>query len=141
MDCHMLDQLLPFLRSRWFDPTKVKVDRMGEVFVSHPLDNGVTLNFRFTPYPTGIWRSARLNSDGSYLASEDTVNAKEYSRRAIANIRDFDFNLEAMNRFAMQSPRVQEILGDYEARILPLLVEAAGPRLREASAEQLLTLA
>ena len=129
MDCHMLDQLIPFLNSKWFDPANLKVDRMGDVFVSHQLNNGVALKFRFSPYPTGIWRSARLNPDGNFLAAEDTVNAKLYNQRSLGNIRDFDYDIEALNEHASKSERVQQILEDYESRILPMLVSAASSRL------------
>lgn len=129
MDCHMLDQLIPFLNSKWFDPANLKVDRMGDVFVSHQLRNGISLKFRFSPYPTGIWRSSRLNPDGNFLAAEDTVNAKLYKQHSLGNIRDFDYDIEAINEHAAKSGRVQEILEDYESRILPLLVSAASRRM------------
>lgn len=132
LDTILLDQMLAFLQSEWFDPATLKVDRMGELFNEHRFDNGVTLQFRITPYPTGIWKASRLNPDGSYLAAEDTLDAKSYHRRAIANIRDYDFDLEAMNRAAMDSPRVAEILADYSSTILPRIVEAARPRLNAA---------
>ncbi len=128
LDTITLDQMLAFLRSDWFDPEALKVDRMGELYNEYRFRNGVTLQFRVTPYPTGIWKASRLNPDGSYLAAEDTVDAKSYQYKAIANIRDFDFDLEALNRFAMESPRVQEILDEYVASILPQIVAAAQRR-------------
>ncbi len=133
LDIITLDQMLAFLRSEWFEPETLKVDRMGELYNEYCFPNGVTLRFRVTPYPTGIWKASRLNPDGSYLAAEDTVNAKAYGERAIANIRDFDFDFEAMNRFAMNSPRVREILDDYSVNIMPRIVEAAAPRMSLAS--------
>lgn len=142
LDSIVLDQALAFLRSDWFDPSTLKADRMGELYNEYRFDNGVTLQFRMIPYPTGIWKASRLNPDGSYLAAEDTVDAKSYDKNAIANIRDFDFDIEAMNRFAMDSPRVKEILDDYLDKVLPKLVEAAAPRmarLTESSAFSLTT--
>lgn len=128
LDTILLEQMIAFLKSDWFNPQTLKTDRMGELYNDYCFENGVTLIFRITPYPTGIWKASRLNPDGAYLAAEDTVDAKSYGQHAIANIREFDFDFEAMNRFAMESPRVAEILDDYIARILPRLVDAARPR-------------
>lgn len=133
LDTITLDQMLAFLRSDWFAPAALKVDRMGELYNEYRLANGVTLQFRITPYPTGIWKASRLNPDGNYLAAEDTMDAKAYQKRAIANIRDFDFDLEAMNRFAIGSPRIQAIFDEYTATILPQIVDAARPRIEAAS--------
>lgn len=132
LDTITLDQMLAFLRSEWFNPDALKVDRMGELFNEYPFENGVTLQFRVTPYPTGIWKASRLNPDGSYLAAEDTVDAKSYGRNAIANIRDFDFDLESINRHAMDSPRVLKILDEYVERVLPRIVEAATLRISQS---------
>lgn len=130
LDTVTLDQMLGFLRSDWFSPEDLKVDRMGELYNEYRFTNGVTLQFRITPYPTGIWKASRLNPDGSYLAAEDTVDAKSYRKMTIANIRDFDFDLDAMNRFAMESPRVQSILDDYATTIMPQIVEAAQAKMQ-----------
>jgi sulfatase maturation enzyme AslB (radical SAM superfamily) len=132
LDTVTLDQMLAFLRSDWFAPESLKVDRMGELYNEYRFVNGVTLQFRITPYPTGIWKASRLNPDGSYLAAEDTVDAKSYHKRAIANIRDFDFDVEAMNRFCMESQRVEEILDEYAATVLPWIVDAAHSRILAA---------
>ena len=131
LDTSLLDQMLAFLRSNWFNPTTLKVDRMGELYNEYQFGNGVTLQFRITPYPTGIWKSSRLNPDGSYLAAEDTVDAKLYQQYALANILDFNFDLEAMNLFVMDSPRVKHILSDYTDRILPKIVDAAHSRFTD----------
>jgi hypothetical protein len=129
LDVIVLEQILAFLKSDWFDPSTLKADRMGELYNEYRFDNGVTLQFRMIPYPTGIWKASRLNPDGNYLAAEDTIDAKSYAKHCIANIRDFDFDIEAMNRFAMDSPRVKAILDHYLDAVLPKLIEAAAPRM------------
>lgn len=133
LDTILLPHTLAFLRSEWFDPASLKVDRMGELFNEYRFNNGVTLRFRLIPYPTGIWKASRLNPDGSYLAAEDTMDAKSYSEHAIANIRDFDFDIVAMDRFALDSPRIQQILDRYTENILPRIVEAAAPRMQRSA--------
>lgn len=131
LDSIVLDQLLAFLGSDWFDPATLKVDRMGELFNEYRFGNGVTLRFRIIPYPTGIWKASRLNPDGNFLAAEDTMDAKSYGERSIANIRDFDFDFKAMDRFALDSPRIQQILDRYTENVLPRIVEAAALRMRQ----------
>jgi len=136
LDTIVLDQLLTFLGSDWFDPATLKVDRMGELFNEYRFGNGVTLRFRMIPYPTGIWKASRLNPDGSFLAAEDTIDAKSYAERSIANIRDFDFDFNAMHRFALDSPRIQQIFDEYAENVLPKIVAAAAPRMRKLTVSE-----
>jgi hypothetical protein len=59
-------------------------------------------------------------------AVEDTVNAKLYYERTLANVRDFDFDfdLSQVHAHASRSPRLNAILSEYFEQILPALQKA-----------------
>ena len=85
-DSAQMDMIDLLTANGWADP----VDDIAAV--SHPFDNGLTLSVRTIRIPVGLWRSARVTADGFYVAAEDTIYAQEFARRAVANVRDFEFD-------------------------------------------------
>jgi len=124
LDVINLQPLKAFLGSRWFNFEDIRQDRNGECFVEHWLGNGVRLEARLAPYPTGVWRSVRITPEGNYLAAEDTINTLHYRERAIGNVRDFEYDFPRLHRHALDSQRFREILLDYYQSDLPVLIAA-----------------
>jgi hypothetical protein len=128
LDVINLQPLKAFLRSRWFNFEDISQDRNGECFVEHRLRNGVRLEARLAPYPTGVWRSVRITPEGNYLAAEDTINTVYYRDRNIANVRDYDYDFPRLHRHALDSQRFRDILETYYETDLPYLIQAAQER-------------
>lgn len=124
LDIINLQPLKAFLRSRWFNFEDIRQDRNGECYIEHSLGNGLRLEMRLAPYPTGVWRSVRITPEGNYLAAEDTINTMHYRERAIRNVRDFDYDFPRLHRYALDSRRFREILVDYYESDLPDLIAA-----------------
>lgn len=114
--------LRAFLSSTWFDMDKIQQDLNGECYVEHLLRNGLRLELRFAPYPTGVWRSLRITAEGNYLAAEDTIDTTRYKECTIANVRDFGFEFGALHRHALASNRFRQILRQYYETELPELI-------------------
>jgi len=115
--------LKAFLRSKWFELSKVQLDDSGVCFVQHTFPNGVSLNFRFTPYPLGVWHTTRVTVEGLYLASEDTLDTSRYAENAIANIRDFYYDFNKLHHYALNSQRFHQIMDEYYDVTLPQIVK------------------
>lgn len=128
LDVTNLQPLKAFLRSPWFSLDLLEDDDDGEHFIEYNFENGARVRFRFSPYPTGVWRSLRITAEGNYLAAEDTVDTTHYAERAIGNVRDFGYDLSALHRHALNSPRFDELLTDFCSATLPELVAAFGRR-------------
>ena len=125
LDVLSLDATLAFMRSSWFDADALREDLNGEVFVEYVFANGVTLEARLTPIPTGIWRSTRITPEGNYLAAEDTLDTKRYGERALGNVRDVDFDVAALHARARASGRGEELMREFHSGVLPQLIAAA----------------
>ena len=125
-DADMLDIRLAaaFVGSEWFNLDVIRAERSGEVFIAHTLKNGAEMRFRFAPFPTGVNVTARLTTEGHYLAAEDTMNTREYERMRLANIREVGFDFSAMHRSARQSARVSEIFRWFLATVWPAVQQA-----------------
>lgn len=85
----------------------------------HHFDNWVVLRLRSATIPVGLWRSVRITPEGYWLASEDLVNVREYTRTAVASLRDADFDARRLYAAGLASPRFLELL-----QSAPLLQQA-----------------
>ena len=121
LDIVTIDATLAFMRSEWFSPDNICVDGRGELYSEFILSNGLRLQIRFAPFPLMIFKSVRITPEGNYLAVEDTVNARLYAERALANVRDFNFDLSRVHAHAKRSSRLNAMLHQYFERILPAL--------------------
>jgi MoaA/NifB/PqqE/SkfB family radical SAM enzyme len=124
LDIVTIDATLAFMRSEWFSPGALCVDERGEIYNEFILSNGIRLQVRFAPFPLMIFKSVRITPEGNYLAVEDTVNAKLYADRVLANVRDFNFDLSRVHAHARRSPRLGVMLHEYFKRTLPALQDA-----------------
>lgn len=115
---------IAFMRSRWFAPEQFLTDERGEIFNEYLLPNGLRLQFSFAPYPTTIFKTARITPEGNYLAAEDTLDTRFYRVRTLGNVRDFDYDLGRLHEHASQQPRVKRIFSDYSEYVLPRFQEA-----------------
>ncbi len=135
VDLLSLSGLLAFFRSSWFSSRDVCVDQHGEFYCEHILENGARIHIRFSPLPLLIFKSARITPEGNYLAAEDTVNTQLYSRRALGNVRDFDFDLSRLHEHAAQAARLREISDDYFGKVLPQLQAAYAAAITEETSD------
>ncbi|MBE0541759.1 MAG: radical SAM protein [Verrucomicrobia bacterium] len=121
VDLLSLPAMLAFLRSDWFVPQDISVDKHGEFYCEHLLPNGLRLQVRFSPFPLLAFKSVRITPEGNYIAAEDTVNTKLYGKHSLGNIRDFDFDLARLQVHASNAPRLKEINDIYFHKTLPQL--------------------
>lgn len=119
-----VDASLAFMRSRWFAPDRFLADARGEIFNEYLLPNGLRLQFSFAPYPTTIFKSARITPEGNYLAAEDTLDTRFYRIRTLGNVRDFGYDLGRLHEHASCHPRVSRIFAEYQDNVLPKFQEA-----------------
>jgi pyruvate-formate lyase-activating enzyme len=108
-----------FLRSEWFSPASFGSDSRGELFSEFGFENGLTLQFRLTPYPSIVFRSARLTCDGYYLAAEDVINMAAYAGNALGNIRNHGGDLYEMHSAVVKSTKISALIREYWTEILP----------------------
>lgn len=121
VDLLSLPAMLAFFRSDWFAPGDVSVDKHGEFYCEHILSNGLQLQIRFSPFPLLAFKSVRITPEGNYIAAEDTVNTRLYSKHSLGNIRDFNFDLFRLQAHASNAPRLKEINDIYFCKALPQL--------------------
>lgn len=121
LDLNQRPALTSFLQSELFEPQLVRRSPEGEVYVRHATGEEAQLIFRLAPFPTGGWRSCRITPEGDYLLAEDTLNTRNYGRRALGNLREQEYNFGQVHRTALQSERFLEVLDKYETEILPSL--------------------
>lgn len=122
IDIVTFQPLKSFLRSEWFSLEKIQVDQNGEHYIVQHLRNGIDLVIRFSPYPTGVWRSVRITPEGNYLAAEDTIDTTLYATHGIGNVRDFDYDFARLHAYALGSGRFRGLLQEFYANILPELI-------------------
>lgn len=109
---HTQKELLPLLLSSgWIEKE--------EPFTStvHTLKNGLSLKFNIAWVPVGLWRSVRITPEGYWLAAEDLMEVKNYEKFAVANIRDYDYDLETLYHMGLKSERFFELTKDYRTQI------------------------
>ncbi len=97
--------LLAFMESSWFDLDSMQIDGTGFLYSHHHLANGVTLSFRFLPWPMSLDSSVRISADGELISVEDARHPRTYHVNSLANVRDFDFDFGAAFRAARAHPR------------------------------------
>jgi hypothetical protein len=115
------DALLAFMESEWFDLDSMKMDGTGFLYSSFSLDNGVTLSFRYLPWPLTLEFSTRISADGEILAVADGHQARAYSINSLANVRDFDFDFGAAFRDASHHPRLASLDRKFEEDLAPAI--------------------
>ena len=113
------EALIAFMRSEWFDLDSMKMDGTGFLYMFRRLDNGVTLSFRFLPWPLTLEFSTRISADGEVLAVADGHQARAYSLNSLANIREFDFDFGEAFRAASKHPRLALLDRKFEELVAP----------------------
>lgn len=120
--------LAEFIASDWFDLDSMVANGSGSLYLNRRLRNGLTLSFRFQPWPLAFDYHARIALDGSIVCSEDAINPRSYSVNRLANIRDFDFDFANAFRAASGNPRLSAIDLRYEVQ--------TATRIRQAYADR-----
>lgn len=121
--------MLAFMESRWFDLDSMQIDGTGFLYCRHHLPNGVTLSFRFLPWPMTLESSVRISADGELLCVDDARHPRTYHLHSLANVRDFDFDFGAAFAAAKRHPRLALLDLKYEAEMQPLVRAAYHRRL------------
>jgi hypothetical protein len=111
--------LLAFMESRWFDLTTMQIDGTGFLYCRHHLPNGITLSFRFLPWPMTLESSVRVSADGELLCVDDARHPRTYHLNSLANLRDFDFDFGAAFEAAKRHPRMDHLDRQFEAKLMP----------------------
>jgi len=122
LDISHLPSIIAFVQSDWFTLEFVQEDDNGNFFVRYELGNNVSLSFRLNLFPPGVSR-VRITPEGNLLAAGDTVNTATYAEYAIGNTRDFKHDFSALHQYALESPRMAQIVQEYYNNALPLLIE------------------
>jgi hypothetical protein len=113
--------LLAFMESRWFDLDSMQIDGTGFLYCRHTLPNGITLSFRFLPWPMTLESSVRLCADGELICVDDARHPRTYHLHSLANVRDFDFDFGAAFEAAKRHPRLAFLDREYESNLQPLV--------------------
>lgn len=116
--------MLAFMESRWFDLDSMEIDGTGFLYYRHHLPNGITLSFRFLPWPMNLESSVRISADGELLCVDDARHPRTYHLHSLANVRDFGFQFGAAFEAAKRHPRLSFLDSEYEAK-MQTLVRAA----------------
>lgn len=106
---HTQNELLPvLLHSGWV--------KKEELFTSavHTFDNNLTLKFNVAWVPVGLWRSVRITPEGYWMAAEDLMEVKNYKDYAVASVREFNFDLEALYYTGLKSERFSKLTNNFE---------------------------
>ncbi len=69
--------------------------------VAHEYNNGLTLRVNTAREPVGR-RAVRITPEGYWLTAEDLIHVREYDRRAIANLRDFQFDKKRLYAYQLE---------------------------------------
>jgi len=123
LDHIYLPPILHFIKSDWFNPSKLKEDDNKSTVMIYEFPNNTKIIFRLNLAPIGISR-IRITPDGFILAADDSVNTLNYKNNFIANMRDFNYNLRKLHEFAMNSKRLKQIFNDFINNELPLIKNA-----------------
>lgn len=101
---HTQNKLLPILlNSGWI--------QREEPFTSktHTFNNGLSLKFNVAWVPVGLWRSVRITPEGFWLAAEDLMEVRNYNEYTVGNLREFNYNTEALYYAGLKSNRFSEL--------------------------------
>ena len=113
--------LLAFMESPWFDLDSMQIDGTGFLYSRHHLANGITLSFRFLPWPMSLDSSVRITADGELISVEDARHPRTHHINSLANVRDFGFDFGAAFRAACVHPRYLLQDARHEAELAPLI--------------------
>lgn len=116
--------LAAFMESHWFDLDAMQMDGTGFLYLSHRFANGLTLSFRFLPWPLTLDFSTRISADGEIVAVADGYQARTYNINSLANVRDFDFDFGAAFRAASVHPRLALLDRKFETEQAPAIRSA-----------------
>jgi|GEM_PF-1246847 hypothetical protein len=133
--------LIAYMESEWFDLDSMQMDGTGFLYSRHSLANGITLSFRFLPWPMSLDSSVRISADGELLSVEDARHPRTYQLNSLANLRDYDFDFVPAFAAAKQHPRMVHLDTIYEAEIQPLVLNAYANKQKIASSKQISVLA
>ena len=133
--------LLAFMESSWFDLHSMEIDGMGFLYSRHQLNNGITLSFRFLPWPLTLDYSIRITADGEIISVEDARHPRTHDLNTLANLREFDFDFGAAFRSASGNPRLALQDATFEADLAPLIQAAYRRRGSLKRPEQVLVAA
>lgn len=125
--------LLAFIESPWFDLDSMQIDGTGFLYSHHHLANGITLSFRFLPWPMGLESSVRVSADGELISVEDARHPRTYAVNSLANVRDFGFDFGAAYRAACAHPRHTQQDDRYESELAPMVKAAYRRRFRKTT--------
>lgn len=133
--------LIAFMGSSWFDLESMQIDGTGFFYCRHHLNNGITLSFRFLPWPLSLDSSVRITADGELVAVEDARHPRTHHLTTLANLRDFDFDFAAAFRAASSHPRL--VLQDelFDAELAPVIRAAYRRETSPTNLEQVMVAA
>jgi molybdenum cofactor biosynthesis enzyme MoaA len=126
--------LLAFMESEWFDLDAMQIDGTGFLYCRHQLNNGITLSFRFLPWPMTLDSSVRISADGELISVDDARHPRAYHLNRLANVRDFDFDFGAAFSAAKRHPRLALQDSVFETELQPLIRAAYRRHLAATSA-------
>lgn len=124
--------MLAFMESRWFDLDTMQIDGTGFLYCRHHLPNGITLSFRFLPWPMTLESSVRVSADGELLCVDDARHPRTYHLHSLANVRDFGFDFGAAFEAAKRHPRLAHLDAAYEFKVQPEIHAAYHRRVKPA---------
>jgi hypothetical protein len=113
------EMLIHFMESDWFNLDSMQMDGTGFMYANSRLDNGVTLSFRFLPWPLSLDFHARISADGGVICAFDGYRARDYGANSLANVCNFDFDFAAAFRAACSHPRLAYLDAKYETDVAP----------------------
>jgi hypothetical protein len=111
--------LFAFMESRWFNLDDMQIDGTGFLYSRHHLGNGITLSFRFLPWPMTLDSSVRISADGELISVDDARHPRTYHVNSLANLRDFDFDFGAAFRAASHHTRLAHQDACFETDLAP----------------------
>jgi pyruvate-formate lyase-activating enzyme len=123
--------LIAFTESDWFDLDSMQIDGTGFLYCRHHLANGITLSFRYLPWPMTLDSSVRISADGELLSVEDARHPRTYHLNSLANLRDFGFDFGAAFNAAKKHPRLALQDAAFEAKLQPVVHAAYHRRQRQ----------
>jgi len=123
LDHIYLPPVAQFLKTNWFDISKLKEDENKSTILIHEFQNNTKIIFRLNLIPIGISR-IRITPDGFLLAADDSVNTIEYEKNFIANLRNFNYDIKKLHNFAINSPRLKQIFNRFIKNELPIIKSA-----------------
>lgn len=86
LGCDQIGEVKDLQRMGWRPPIQ------GGSSDSKRLSNGLVFRINSSSIPTGLWHSVRISSGGCWLAAEDMLYPSEYSKRAVVNMRNCEYN-------------------------------------------------